>query len=188
MDLWFPDDVTITNVLQAAAEARPGSQPAEEELWYDPSLTWDDLPWLRGLASLPLVIKGVMTAEDARLAVEHGADGVVVSNHGGRQLDGVAGTLDVLPEVVEAVGGRAEVLLDGGIRRGTDVVKALALGARGVLVGRPCLWGLAIAGEDGVRWVLETLRKELELAMALTGAPSVDAISRATVARASGTR
>jgi isopentenyl diphosphate isomerase/L-lactate dehydrogenase-like FMN-dependent dehydrogenase len=147
----------------------------------DPSLTWRDLESLRSECPLPLVVKGVLTAEDATLAVEHGAAGIVVSNHGGRQLDGVPATLDVLPEVAEAIGGRAEVYLDGGIRRGTDVAKALALGARAVLVGRPALWGLAADGEEGARHVLEILREEIRLAQVLLGCPSPDDIGPAHV-------
>jgi isopentenyl diphosphate isomerase/L-lactate dehydrogenase-like FMN-dependent dehydrogenase len=138
----------------------------------DTSLTWRDLEWLRSECDLPLVVKGVLTAEDASLAVEHGAAGLVVSNHGGRQLDGVPATLDVLPEVAEVVAGRGEVYLDGGIRRGTDVAKALALGARAVFIGRPALWGLAAAGEEGARHVLEILRDEIRLALLLLGCPS----------------
>jgi 4-hydroxymandelate oxidase len=110
-----------------------------------------------------------MTSEDADLAIEHGVDGVIVSNHGGRQLDGTRATVSALPEIVDAIGGRAEVLLDGGIRRGSDVLKALALGARAVLVGRPVLWGLAAGGEDGVRSVLAMLQRELDVAMAIAG-------------------
>lgn len=135
----------------------------------DTSLTWRDLEWLHAECTLPLVVKGVLTAEDALLACEHGAAGIVVSNHGGRQLDGVPATLDALPEVVEAAGGRAEVYLDGGVRRGTDAVKALALGARAVLVGRPALWGLAAGGEEGARHVLELFRDEIQLALVLLG-------------------
>jgi 4-hydroxymandelate oxidase len=119
-----------------------------------------------------VILKGIMTAEDAQLACEHGADGIVVSNHGGRQLDGVPATIDVLSEVVDAVAGRMPVLVDGGIRRGTDVVKALALGATAVLVGRAPLWGLAVAGGDGVRHVLELLRAEVQLALQLLGCRS----------------
>ena len=115
----------------------------------------------------------MQTGEDARLAVEHGAAGIVVSNHGGRQLDGVAASLDILPEVVDAVDGRCEVLMDGGIRRGTDVVTALALGADAVLAGRAPLWGLAVGGEPGARRVLEILRTEIELALVLPGCPTV---------------
>ncbi len=147
----------------------------------DPALTWKDIDWLRSLTSMPLVLKGILTAEDACLAVEHGIPAVIVSNHGGRQLDGVPATIDVLPEIVEAVDGRAEVLLDGGIRRGTDVLKALALGARAVLIGRPYLWGLAVAGEAGVLRVLDLLKAELETAMALAGCASVGTIERSLV-------
>ena len=136
------------------------------------SLTWHDLEWLRSQCSLPLVVKGILTAEDAALACEHGCAGMVVSNHGGRQLDGVSATLDALPEVVEAVGGRAEVYLDGGIRRGTDVAKALALGARAGFIGRPALWGLAAGGEDGARHVLEIFEAEIRLALLLLGCPT----------------
>jgi isopentenyl diphosphate isomerase/L-lactate dehydrogenase-like FMN-dependent dehydrogenase len=135
----------------------------------DTSLTWRDLEWLQEQSSLPLLVKGVLTAEDALLACEHGCTGIVVSNHGGRQLDGVAATLDALPEVVEAAAGRAEIFLDGGVRRGTDVVKALALGARSVLVGRPALWGLAAGGEEGARHVLELFQAEVRLALLLLG-------------------
>jgi 4-hydroxymandelate oxidase len=147
------------------------------------SLTWEDVDWLRGLTALPLVLKGVLTAEDAALAVAHGAAAIVVSNHGGRALDGVPASIEALPEVVAAVGGRCEVYLDGGIRRGTDVLKAVALGARAVLVGRPILWGLAARGEAGVRHVLDLLRAELELAMALAGRPTLASIDRSLVAR-----
>jgi 4-hydroxymandelate oxidase len=131
-----------------------------------------------------VIVKGIQTAEDALLAVEHGARAVIVSNHGGRQLDGVAPTLEILPEVVDAVGDRTEVLMDGGIRRGTDVITALALGARAVLVGRPALWGLAVDGEAGARHVLELLRAEVELALALLGCPTPAEIRPEHVARA----
>jgi 4-hydroxymandelate oxidase len=133
---------------------------------------------------LPVLVKGILTAEDATLAVEHGVEAIVVSNHGGRQLDGCPASLDALPEVVDAVGGRVPVLMDGGVRRGTDVVKALALGAAGVLVGRPVAWGLAAEGEDGVAGVLEILRAEVENAMALVGCRTVAEIDRDLVARA----
>jgi isopentenyl diphosphate isomerase/L-lactate dehydrogenase-like FMN-dependent dehydrogenase len=147
----------------------------------DPTLTWRDLEWLRETCPLPLVLKGILTAEDALLAAEHGAAGVLVSNHGGRQLDGVPASLDALPDVVEAVGERVEVLMDGGVRSGTDVVKALALGARAVLVGRPVVWGLAIGGEQGVRDVLELLQRELALALTLLGCRSTAEVTRAHV-------
>jgi len=149
----------------------------------DPTLDWADLEALVADSRLPMLVKGVMSAEDAVLAAERGAAGVIVSNHGGRQLDGVAASVDVVGEVVEAVGDRAEVLMDGGVRRGTDVLTALALGARAVLVGRPPLWGLAVGGEDGARRVLEILRDELELALALCGCPSPEATSPAFVRR-----
>jgi 4-hydroxymandelate oxidase len=153
---------------------------------HDASMTWDDVAWLGSLTPMPLVLKGIVRGDDATRAVEAGADAIVVSNHGGRQLDGAAATIDVLPEVIEAVEGRAEVLVDGGIRRGSDAMKALALGARAVLVGRPYLWGLAVDGEAGVRRVMELLRDELALAMALCGCPSVADIDHSLVARAPG--
>ena len=139
----------------------------------DPSLTWKDVAWLRSVTRLPLVVKGVVRPDDARRAVDHGASGVVVSNHGGRQLDGSPPTAAVLAPIANAVQGRIEVLVDGGLRRGTDVLRALSLGARAALVGRPILWGLAVAGEEGARAVLETLRDELDHAMALSGCARV---------------
>jgi isopentenyl diphosphate isomerase/L-lactate dehydrogenase-like FMN-dependent dehydrogenase len=168
-------------VLRALAE-NAGVAPEDMNWLVDKTLTWKDLEWLRSLSPLPVLVKGILTAEDAILACEAGAAGLVVSNHGGRQLDGVSASLDALPEVVEAVGDRAEVLMDGGIRRGTDVVKALALGARGVLAGRAPLWGLAVDGAAGVQRVLELLRDEIELALALCGCPSPEAVTRAHVA------
>jgi isopentenyl diphosphate isomerase/L-lactate dehydrogenase-like FMN-dependent dehydrogenase len=147
---------------------------------FNTGLSWQDLEWLAGYG-VPVVVKGILTAEDARLACEHGAAAVVVSNHGGRQLDGVSSSLDALEEVVEAVDGRAEVLLDGGVRRGTDALKALALGARGVLIGRAMLWGLAAAGEQGVAHVLQLLRDEVELGLALLGCASPTEVTRAHV-------
>ena len=149
----------------------------------DAGLTWDDVAWLRSVTKLPLLIKGVLTAEDAGLALDAGASGIVVSNHGGRQLDSAMATIDALPSIATRVAGRAPVLLDGGIRRGTDVFKALALGARAVLIGRAYLWGLAADGEAGVARVLEMLRTELELTMALAGCPAVSSITPAHVAR-----
>ena len=147
----------------------------------DSSLTWESVDWLRSITSLPLLIKGLVTAEDAGLAVEHGASGIVVSNHGGRQLDGVIATIDALPSIATRVAGRVPILLDGGVRRGTDVFKALALGARAVLIGRPYLWGLAAQGEAGVTRVLEMLRTELALTMGLSGCRSIAEISPAHV-------
>jgi 4-hydroxymandelate oxidase len=151
---------------------------------HDPTLTWRDLEWLRSLSSLPILLKGILRADDARRAVEAGAAGVIVSNHGARQLDGVPATLDALADVAAAVGERACVLVDGGVRSGTDVLIALALGARAVLIGRPILWGLAASGEAGVVAVLEILRDELSRALALAGCPSVAAIDPTLVRRA----
>ena len=147
----------------------------------DTALTWEGLKWLRGITRLPVLVKGILTAEDAALALEHGADGIIVSNHGGRQLDSVPATIEALPEVVEAVRGHCEVYVDGGVRRGTDVLKALALGARAVLVGRPILWGLAVDGASGALHILELLRAELKLAMALAGRPDVAGIDGSLV-------
>lgn len=145
------------------------------------AVTWQDLSWIRDVWRGPILIKGVLTGDDARRAVDEGAAGVVVSNHGGRQLDGAPATLRVLPEVVAAVNGRAEVLLDGGIRRGGDVIKALCLGARAVLVGRAYAYGLGAAGEAGVARALEILRADLERALKLLGCPSVAALDRSYV-------
>jgi 4-hydroxymandelate oxidase len=149
---------------------------------FDAALTWESLAWMRGVTSLPIVLKGILTAEDARLAVEHGVEAIVVSNHGGRQLDGALSSCEALPEVVDAAAGRMEVLVDGGIRRGSDVLKALAMGARAVLIGRPYLWGLAVGGEEGVRQVLELLRGELDNCMALAGRPTIESIDRSLIA------
>ena len=146
------------------------------------AVSWDDMRWLREAWSGPIVVKGVHTADDARRALDAGASAVVVSNHGGRQLDGVAPTLRVLPEVVAAVGGRVEVLLDGGIRRGSDVVKALALGARAVLVGRAYAYGLAAGGEAGVTRAIQILRADLERTLRLLGCPSVAELDPSYVA------
>jgi isopentenyl diphosphate isomerase/L-lactate dehydrogenase-like FMN-dependent dehydrogenase len=158
--------------------------PAIAATLVDPRVTWRDLEWLHEHAGLPVIAKGILTAEDAVLAAEHGCDAVVVSNHGGRQLDRAVASLDALPEVAEAVGDRVEVLVDGGIRRGTDVAIALALGARAVLVGRPVIWGLAVRGADGVEHVFQLLRDELLLALALLGCASPDAVGRSHVAPA----
>jgi 4-hydroxymandelate oxidase len=145
----------------------------------DPSLSWRDIAWLRSITRLPLVIKGIVRPDDALRAAEAGAAGVIVSNHGGRQLDTAPATIEVLPEIAEALrGSPAEVFVDGGVRRGTDILKAVALGARAVLVGRPVLWGLAVGGEAGATRALNLLRNELDIAMALAGAPTVADITR----------
>jgi 4-hydroxymandelate oxidase len=145
---------------------------------WDPGLTWRDVEWLRSVSPLPVIVKGVLDPRDAVLSAEHGAQAVIVSNHGARQLDGVPAAITMLEPVVQALAGRAEVLLDGGVRRGTDVLKALALGARAVLVGRPILWGLTLDGADGVRAVLQHLRAELDLSMALAGCAGIPDITR----------
>ena len=176
--------VDLPEVGRRERDLRTGFEtPASLSDVTDNSLTWRDLEWLRGHTALPILVKGILTAEDAVLATEAGVDGIVVSNHGGRQLDGVAASLDALPEVVEAAGDRAEILLDGGVRRGTDVVKALALGARAVLVGRAALYGLAVAGAEGVERVLTLLREEVDLALALCGCASPADVTRAHVGR-----
>ena len=172
-----PPDLTVVSV------GHGGETPRQVFDMISPSLTWHDLERIAGDSKLPLLVKGVLTAEDAQLACEHGAAAIVVSNHGGRQLDGVAATIDALPEVVEAVDGRVEVLVDGGIRRGGDVVKALALGARAVLAGRAPLWGLAADGEQGARHVLELLREEIRLSLQLVGCTGPGDVTRQHIAR-----
>jgi isopentenyl diphosphate isomerase/L-lactate dehydrogenase-like FMN-dependent dehydrogenase len=152
-----------------------------EQVQMSPSVTWRDLDWIASESGMPLLLKGILTREDATLAIEHGVAAIIVSNHGGRQLDGVAASLDALPEVVEAVAGRCEVYVDGGIRRGTDVLKALALGARATLVGRAVASGLAVGGEAGVLDVLTMLHDELELGLALLGCTSPDEVTRSHV-------
>jgi 4-hydroxymandelate oxidase len=179
----LPDGVRLANVPSSGSVPMPTGH-GESGLanhfasGIDASLTWRDVEWLRSITKLPVLIKGIVRGDDAARAVDHGAAGVIVSNHGGRQLDTAIASVRALPEVVDAVGGRAEVLLDGGVRRGTDVIKAIALGARAVLSGRPVVWGLAAGGESGARRVLELLRSEVDLAMALCGCPTVGDISR----------
>jgi isopentenyl diphosphate isomerase/L-lactate dehydrogenase-like FMN-dependent dehydrogenase len=185
--LQFPDGVIPQNFVQEIdmtsipLQAQGSAISAYAASLMDQTLTWDVLPWLRSITSMPVVLKGILTPEDAVLAVEHGAAAIVVSNHGGRQLDGSPATATVLPEIVDAVGGRLEVIVDGGVRRGTDVLKALALGAKAVLIGRPYVWGLAVDGEAGVSHVLSLLQTEFEWAMALCGMTSVDQVTRRLV-------
>jgi 4-hydroxymandelate oxidase len=150
--------------------------------FWDSSISWRDLAWLRSITDVPILVKGIVRGDDAQLALEHGASGVIVSNHGGRQLDTAVPTARALPEVADAMRGGGALLVDGGIRRGTDVLKALALGAQAVLVGRPVLWGLALGGEPGVRRVLELLRDETELALALAGCRGPSDVTRDFVA------
>jgi isopentenyl diphosphate isomerase/L-lactate dehydrogenase-like FMN-dependent dehydrogenase len=175
----IPSDLPLPYARAVIGTA--AQNPADQFALLDASVSWRDLEWIASEGQLPVVLKGIVTAEDAELAVAHGAAAIVVSNHGGRQLDGAPATLDALPEVVEAVAGRVEVLLDGGVRRGTDVAKALALGARAVLVGRAPIFGLAAGGEEGVRHVLELMREELELALCLLGCTSPAELSPAHI-------
>ncbi|KAJ1838386.1 Hydroxyacid oxidase 1 [Coemansia sp. RSA 2708] len=173
----------------ANSEYAPDLAPSAEETFGatfgangDQSLSWaNGIAWLKSITTLPIIVKGVLTAEDTQLAVDHGCAGVIVSNHGGRQLDGALASIDALPQVVEAAKGRIEVYMDGGIRKGSDIFKALALGARAVFVARPVLWGLAYKGEEGVRLALDLLQKELELAMMLTGTTTVAEIDESYV-------
>jgi isopentenyl diphosphate isomerase/L-lactate dehydrogenase-like FMN-dependent dehydrogenase len=179
-------DVRNNFVIAKSARAAnfveaPGTDPVTIQQSRHITGTWETLDWLRSLTKLPILLKGILTAEDALLAMEHDIQGIIVSNHGGRQLDGAIESIEALPEVVAAVAGRCEVYVDGGIRRGTDVLKALALGARAVLVGRPIIWGLAVNGHEGVRSVLELLRVELEMAMMLAGQPTLKTIDRSLV-------
>jgi isopentenyl diphosphate isomerase/L-lactate dehydrogenase-like FMN-dependent dehydrogenase len=176
-DGWTPPEDLVPSIRDALG--RGAWQPGELSL--DPALDWAYLERLCGSVDVPVAVKGVMTAEDALLAAEHGAAGVVVSNHGGRQLDGVAATIDAVGEVSDAIGDRLDVLLDGGVRRGTDIAKALALGAKAVLAGRAPVWGLAAGGEEGARAVLALLREELELALALLGCRTPADVTRAHV-------
>lgn len=161
-----------------------GDEPGHvRQIVMSAELSWGHIDWLRGITDLPVLLKGVLHPEDARLAIRHGVAGLLVSNHGGRQLDSVPATIDALPAIVEAVDGEIPLILDGGVRRGTDVVKALALGATAVGVGRPVLWGLAVEGEQGARDVLERLREELDHTVALCGAAGIDDLTADLVRR-----
>jgi isopentenyl diphosphate isomerase/L-lactate dehydrogenase-like FMN-dependent dehydrogenase len=179
--LQFAPDIFPANFVTPAYEAGASALTAQAARVMDPALTWKDVEWLREMSRMPLLLKGVLTPEDALLAVEHGCAGVIVSNHGARQLDGVPAPIEVLPEIAEAVAGRIPLLVDGGIRRGTDIVKALALGAQATLIGRPYIWALAAEGEAGVTRAISMLRAEFELAMALCGCRTVEEISRSLV-------
>jgi 4-hydroxymandelate oxidase len=174
----LPDGLVLENMLPVGLEGLPpGVQDSGLAAYFaallDPALTWADVAWLRSITRLPLVIKGIVRPDDALRALDCGASAVMVSNHGGRQLDTSPATIDVLPAIVEAVGARAEILLDGGVRRGTDVLKAVALGARAVAIGRPVLWGLAAGGQQGLERMLGLLRDEIDLALALCGCTSM---------------
>jgi len=179
----IPEEVGVPSVEAALGSGRAVTIEETFALM-SAALGWEELAELASDCAVPVLVKGVLTAEDAVLAVEHGAGGVVVSNHGGRQLDRCLATADALPEAVDAVAGRVPVLVDGGIRRGVDVAIALALGADAVLVGRPALWGLAAGGERGARRVLELLREELELTLALCGCAAPGELGRAHLRQA----
>ncbi|HEX9495957.1 MAG TPA: alpha-hydroxy acid oxidase [Candidatus Limnocylindria bacterium] len=175
----LPDGIGMAHAYEPAW-APPGDD--RSRAWASPiasaNLTWIDLEWIRAAANgLPLLLKGIVRGDDARRALDLGVDGVWVSNHGGRQLDGAIATLDALDDVARAVGGRCPIVVDGGIRRGTDIISALALGADAVAIGRPPLYGLAVGGAGGVQRVVEVLRAELDLAMALVGAPALAALT-----------
>jgi (S)-2-hydroxy-acid oxidase len=176
---FFNPDFRATKSEKGAHKS--GSEINEYDSSFLRSLTWQDITWLKSLTSLPIIVKGILHPDDARIACQYGVKGVMVSNHGGRQLDGVEATIDALKAVVDVVqtlDPHVEVYLDGGVRQGTDVLKALALGAKLVTIGRPVLWGLALDGENGVTLTLKLLRKELELAMALSGCIDVQKVDK----------
>jgi 4-hydroxymandelate oxidase len=178
----LPDGLVMSNLAHLAGPTDGSALARYVAERHDASFTWKDLEWLKSLSHLPIVLKGIVRVDDAVRAADEGVAGVIVSNHGGRQLDSAPATLDALPGIAEALRGRCEVLMDGGIRSGADVFKALALGARAVLVGRPVLWGLAAGGEDGVVSVLRLLAEDLSKTMALAGTRTLADIERAMVA------
>jgi 4-hydroxymandelate oxidase len=180
---WGFDLPELGNFREQTPDQRPGTDGLDRLEQPGPTPTWEDVDRVRSWSDLPLVLKGIQTADDARIAIQHDIAGIVVSNHGARQLDRVAAAVDLLPEVVDAVGGRTELLVDGGVRRGLDVVTALALGAQGVLIGRPMLWALATAGQAGVERALRILHDETEIAMALLGAVRPDAVTAEHIVR-----
>jgi L-lactate dehydrogenase (cytochrome) len=186
--VWFGPEITFQNFLgsSTALTSEMGTLWQYVNSLNDPSVDWDDLAWFRSLWPGPLAIKGIMTAEDARRAVSEGIEAIIVSNHGGRQLDSLPSPIEVLTEIVDAVGDRAEVILDGGVRRGTDVVKALALGARACMIGRPMLYGLGAGGQAGVERSIEILQNEIDRALALLGRPTLADLDRSAVRLAGG--
>lgn len=188
----LPEGVTWANFIDAGFDLmnripEGSSLTAYVGSNFDSTLSWKDLDWLASISSLPVIPKGILHPDDARVAVEHGARAIIVSNHGGRQLDSAVASLDALPRVAEAVGNQVEILMDSGVRRGTDIIKALALGARAVLIGRPYIWGLALAGEAGARRVLEILAKELTRDLVLCGCESVQDVRRELLVPATNT-
>ena len=184
----LPKGMELANLVSMADLAIPKTTDESGLFTYftqqiDPSVTWKDMEWLHSITTLPVLVKGILRGDDGLKAYEHGANGIIVSNHGGRQLDGAIATFDALPEIVAMVGDKIDILVDGGIRRGTDIFKALALGAKAVLMGRPILWGLAAEGTKGVAHVLELLKEELDLAMALSGCASIKDIEPSLVTK-----
>ncbi|WP_409302972.1 lactate 2-monooxygenase [Peribacillus sp. SCS-155] len=175
---YLEDPVFCSRLNRPPSEDMQSAIMLWSQVFGNPTLTWKDLEYIRMHTSLPILLKGILHPEDARLALAHGADGIIVSNHGGRQVDGAIAALDALPEICEAVGDEIPVLMDSGIRRGADIVKALALGAKAVLIGRPYIYGLALAGEDGVKQVLRNILADLDLTMALAGKKSIKEIDR----------
>lgn len=176
-DLWAPNLTADGKLPPPPSSGRRSPFAVAIDELFDPNLTWDDIAWLTSISKLPVLLKGIVRADDARRAVDAGAAGVIVSNHGGRQFDTAPAAIDALGPISQAVGDRTVVIVDGGIRRGADIVKAIAMGARAVQVARPIVWGLVVNGEEGVRDVLDLLRDELDLAMALAGCRSIDEIS-----------
>ena len=178
----LPKGIKLENVVEYALSGMADQDDDSAIAAYatsqlDPGLTWDDLNWLAGITSLPILVKGILRPDDARRAIEHGAAGVVVSNHGGRQLDTTPAAIEVLPRIIDELGYTGDVLIDGGVRRGTDILKAIALGAKGVMLGRPALWGLAVGGQAGAADVLGILKTEFDRSLALTGCTQVKDIT-----------
>jgi L-lactate dehydrogenase (cytochrome) len=180
---YLTDPAFLAGLAEPVAANRPAAIMRWSQIFGDPSLTWEDLPFLRERWDGPIVLKGIQSVADAQRAVAAGMDGIVVSNHGGRQVDGGLGALDALPPIAAEVGSRTTVLFDSGVRGGADIIKALALGAKAVLIGRPYAYGLGLAGEDGVRHVLRALRNDFELTMRLAGCASLADLSPASLTR-----
>ncbi len=181
---YFSDPVFRSRLEKPAEEDLPAAVAQFLQVFSDPTVRWDNLAFLRAHTKLPILLKGIQHPDDARRAADEGMDGIVVSNHGGRQVDGAIGSLSALPDVVDAIGDRLTVLFDSGIRSGADAFKALALGAKAVLLGRPYMWGLALAGEQGVRHVLRSFLAELDLTLALSGYSRLRDADRSALARA----
>ncbi|MBY0096052.1 lactate 2-monooxygenase [Mesobacillus maritimus] len=180
---YLEDPVFCSRLEKPPHEDLVGAVTYWSQVFGNPSLTWDDLQFIKMHTSLPILLKGILHPDDAKLALEHGVDGIIVSNHGGRQVDGAIAAIDALPEIIDVVNGEIPVLMDSGIRRGADIVKALALGAKAVLVGRPYIYGLALAGDAGVNQVLRNLIADLDLTMALAGKKSIRELDKSLLKR-----